>query len=339
MAISPANFINLTSDQLAKWLIEDIAYKIQIARVWPFMGIQGGKISYARTAQFDSGSIDALATILGDGDATAPADKTANPDTTNSTFTLGELAVRYKLDYSVQDRFKVPNDYDAVQSALAIRRLIYMYFRKLDLVQGASTLTGNFPSLNEVSPGGPINFCAPGQRFASTNPAAAAAKLDELQRAFHLIRSNNGRPNAIMCNSRAARYIVSAFYNAGTLPEYVEAEWSDPIRGTVRAPQLAINGVPIYINELVASAGSPALTRVYFMVLGDACEAGPTRGVTGIVPGPLKDTMFVRRESSEAPTSTNSSRIVVDYTFPVATAMGSSGSLSILDDVNVNSFA
>ncbi|MEZ5992252.1 MAG: hypothetical protein R3E76_07850 [Planctomycetota bacterium] len=82
MATSPANSTNLTQDQLAKWLIEDAPYKIQIARVWPFMGIQGGKISYARTAALESlANIDDMATILGDGATSGITVQTADPDT------------------------------------------------------------------------------------------------------------------------------------------------------------------------------------------------------------------------------------------------------------------
>lgn len=326
MASTPANVTNLASDQLAKWLIEDAPYKIQIARIWPFMAVQGGKISYARTPVLESvANINSMATILGDGDTITA--KTADPAASNSTFQIGELATRYKTDYTAMDRFKVPNSIDAVESALAIRRLIYMYFRKLDLAD-AGTKSGDFKSLGDM--------CAAGNKFNSAN-GTAVAKLDELQKAYNLVTANNGRPNAIMCNSRAYRWIVSAWYNAGLKPEYIDTEWADPIRGTLRGPQLAINGTPLYINDMIATDGT-SKTKVYFMVLGDACDAGPTRGVTGIVPAPLKGTMFVRRETAE-PSGSSTSQVTVDYTFPVATAMGSSGALAMLENVDVTSFA
>lgn len=332
MADSPTNVIYLTQDQLAKWLIEDAPYKIQIARVWPFMGIQGGKITYTRTAALESvANIDTMATILGDGstdieDQTAPVSdpNAALPNT--SVFTLGELATRYKIDYVAMDRFKYPNNIDSVEAALAIRRLLYMYFRKLDLDQGAGTQAGNFRSLYELS----------NNNTAATN-TNALTKLDSLQDAYHKITANNGRPNAIMCNSRAMRWIIQAYYGAGTLPEMVETEWQDPLKGTLRAPQVAINGTPVYINDMIATAaGTPDTTKIYFMVLGDACEAGPVRGITGIVPGPLKSTMFIRREAAE-PSAGETSRINVTYGFPVATAVGSSGALSVLTGVDVES--
>lgn len=323
MADSPTNVTNLMSDQLAKWLIEDAPYKIQIARVWPFMGIQGGKISYARTPDLATGfTFDTIASILGDGD-TDIAIQNNNPANPNTSFTIGALATRYRIDYAAMDRFKVPNNIDAVESALAIRRLIYMYFRKLDLNQAGSPKAGDFKSLAELS---------------ANNTAAdntdKYTKLRSLQTAYHKVTANNGRPNAIMCNTLAMRWIINAHNLAGLTPELVEAEWSDPIRGTVRAPQIALNGTLVYINDMIETATN--LTKVYFMVLGDACEAGPTRGITGIVPGPLKDTMFVRREAAE-PSGGTTSRINVTYTLPVATAVGSSGALSVLTGVDTTS--
>ncbi|MCA8919643.1 MAG: hypothetical protein KDB68_05065 [Planctomycetes bacterium] len=336
MATSPANSTNLTQDQLAKWLIEDAPYKIQIARVWPFMGIQGGKISYARTAALESlANIDDMATILGDGATSGITVQTADPDNPNTTFTLGELATRYKIDYSSMDRFKVPNNLDAVESALAIRRLMYMYFRKLDL--GTTGGNGDFPSLADMAVLGNVVTSA----GASLD---TAGQMEELQQTYNLVTANNGRPTAIMCNSRALRYIVSTFYGLGANLEYVDAEWTDPTKGTVRVPQIAINGTPVYVNDMIATVEDPgppatSLTKIYFMVLGDSGEAGPTRGITGIVPGPLKDTMFIRRESSEPVAASSTSQINVDYTFPVATAMGSSGALAILEGVDVVDFA
>lgn len=321
MATSPVNVTNLTQDQLAKWLTEEFYQKIQIARVMPFMGIEGGVISYPRTAQLS------IALPLGDG-TTAIANQTPTVVAGNATFELGELATRFTLDYSAQDRFKHPNNLDALLSAAAIRSLSYGFFRKMD-VQTSGT-NGDFPSLRDL--------CIAANRFDSAN-GTALARLEELQCAYNLVNANNGRPNAIMCNSRAWRWIVAAHHSAGLMPQYVECEWTDPLKGTVRGPQLAINGTPVYINEMVETVGeSPEeFTRIYFMVLGDSGEAGPTRGITGIIPAPLKGTMFVRRESSE-PATTTSSLINVDYTWPVAIAMGSPGALSMLESVNVSAF-
>jgi hypothetical protein len=318
MATSPDNVTNLTQDQLAKWLTEEFYQKIQIARVMPFMGIEGGMISYPRTPQLS------VALPLGDG-TTAIANQTPNVVASNATFALGELATRFKLDYSAQDRYKVPNNLDALLSAAAIRSLSYGFFRKMDA--STSGVNGDFPSLRDL--------CIAANRFDSNN-GTPLQRLWELQTAYNLVNANNGRPNAIMCNSRAWRWIVDAHQGAGLMPQYVECEWGDPQKGTTRAPQLAINGTPVYINEMVETEGEPeeAHTRIYFMVLGDSGEAGPTRGITGIIPAPLKGTMFVRRESSE-PATTTSSLINVDYTWPVAIAMGSPGALAILENVNV----
>jgi hypothetical protein len=46
MAVSPTNAANLTQDTLAKFLMEALDYKLQIARVWPFMGVPSGRLRY-----------------------------------------------------------------------------------------------------------------------------------------------------------------------------------------------------------------------------------------------------------------------------------------------------
>jgi hypothetical protein len=319
MATSPVNVINLTQDALAKWLVEDDPKIAQIARVWPLMGIEGGMLTYARTAVLTPAS------ILGDGTSGIASITPAVGSPT--TFTLGELAARYKLDYSAQDRWKVPNNVDATLAAIAVRQCMYGCFRKLDVVTSGGP--GDYPSLYDL--------CAATQLFASTN-GTPAQRLDELQMAYQLVTANNGHPTAIMCNRRGKRWITAAYQEAGLNLEYVECEWTDPMKGVARGPQMAINGTPIYINDLIETTDVPEeFTRIYFMVLGDSGEASPTRGVTGIVPAPLKDTLFVRRESSE-PAAGTTSLINVDYTFPVGNALGSSGALSILEGVNVTAY-
>ncbi len=48
-----ANADLLTRRDLWPWLVENFPWKIQIARHWPFMGIDGGFLRVARTTRFD----------------------------------------------------------------------------------------------------------------------------------------------------------------------------------------------------------------------------------------------------------------------------------------------
>lgn len=320
MPSTPANAVNLTQEQLSKFLLEVIEYKLQIMQIWPFMGVLGGKLRYERTNQLETiANINNMATILGDGTVDI-TDKTANADT-SVTFTVGELATRYKVDYNAQDRYRFQS-IDAVEAVLVCKRLMYMYARKLDLVDSGAT--GDFPSLYDM--------CAAGQKVTM---GSAAPTLPKLQETYHLVAANAGMVNCIMCNSRAARAIIKAYNDVGMHPLYTEMDWFDPAQGRMTKRLVpSINGAPILINEMVATvAGTPDLTRIYFMVVGENCDRG-IHGVTGIVPLDLKDKLFVRREAAE-PSAATTSRINVSYTFPVATAMGTQGALAILENVAV----
>lgn len=317
MPSTPANAANLTQDQLSKFLVESLEYKLQIARIWPFKGVLGGKLRYERTAQLEAiADINNMATILGDG--TAITEKTAGADS-SVTFTVGELATRYTIDYNAQDRYRYQS-IDAVEAVLACKRLMYMYFRKLDLVDSAAS--GDFPSLYDMV-----------TASQKVTMGSGAPTLPKLQEAFHLVVAGAANVNCIMCNSRASRAIITAYNDAGLHPEQVEMEWIDPLTGgTKRQMMNAINGAPILINDMVATDLSN-LTRIYFMVVGEDCSRH-IHGVTGIVPKDLENKLFIRRESAE-PSGASSSRMNVTYTFPVATAMGCGSALAILENVLV----
>lgn len=336
MALNSAQALTLSQDQLAKWLLEDIQFHLQIAPFWPFIGIQGGKLRVERTQlePTDLSGIDDFATILADGGAIT--DETASSDSTG-TFTIGELAVRYQLDYTAQDRFKYPNDMDALESALSIKRLLYMYFRKLDLLDAAAA-DGDFLSLRDIARAN--RTFAPSAATPVTSPGVPV--LDDYYKAYWTV-TEGGRPNAIMSNSRALRQFVGVCQAAGFQPQYVMMEWEDPIRGTIRVPVTSLNGTPWYINDLIATEAldDKDSTRIYFMNLGETGKAGGPNGVFGIVPAPLKDTMFVRRETPvvEDNTGAGVSVVNVDYAFPVANAVASRGAIAVLDFVDVTSIA
>jgi len=317
MATSPVNAANLTQEQLSRFLIQTIEYKLQIAQIWPFMGVLGGKLRYERTNTLESvANINDMATILGDG--TAITEKTAGADT-SKTFTCGELATRYLIDYNAQDRYRFQS-LDAVEAVLACARLKYMYFRKLDLDNGGGS--GDFDSL--------YNMVDATLKF---DMAGVAPTLPVLQQTYHAASANAGMLNCIMCNARASRAIIKAYNDVDIHPQQIEMDWFDPLANrTVKRKVNSINGAPILINDMVATDGTNK-TRIYFMLVGESCDRG-VHGVTGIVPLDLKDKMFVRRESSE-PSGATTSRINVAYSMPVATAMGTAGALSILENVLV----
>jgi len=322
MASTPANATNLTQDQLVKFLIQKLEYNVPIARFWNFMPTIGGKLRIERTNQFASADIDTMATILGDGtDVTT----TTADDDESDTFTCGELAARYKVDYNAQDRFKYQS-IDAVEALCACTRLTLMYFRKLDLDQAGSPVSGDFRSLYDIANASPSS----GQ---VVDMASAAPTLAKLQEAWHLCFAGSSGPNVVMCNRRASRAIIKAYNDAGLIPETIEMDVPDPLTGGMKRGRFnTINGTPIVINDLVKTDGSN-LTRIYFIVSG-FCPDKQIYGATGIVPAGLDKTLFIRRESAE-PSGSTTTRMNVTYTFPVATAVGTYSAVSVLKNVVV----
>lgn len=317
MASTPLNAVDLTQEQLVKTVIEKIRYKLEVANFWPVRGVIGGKLRYARTDQLSAGAIDSLATILADGaDIT---DQTAGVDET-VTYTCGELATRYKLDYNAQDRWR----YQSIDNALAIiacTRLLLMSFRKLDLDNASGE--GDYDSLYDMADAGQI-----------VDMAGVAPTLDKLQETWHLVTAGNAWANCIMCNSRARRAIIKAYNDKDMHPDVVELPFPDPINGGVTMRRVpAVNGTPILVNDLIATGADPTTTRIYMMVMGEDCDR-QIYGVTGIVPKDLESKLFIRRESPE-PSAATSSRMNVSYTYPVATAMGCASALAVLENVLV----
>lgn len=319
-----ANPSRLSDDVLAKWLIEDLPVKIQIAHVFPFRPVAGSSLKFARLDQGTPPTpwtqSDFGQTISDNG---AISDQTNQP-AANTTFSFGEIATRYQVGYNAIDQNRVPNEVDAVESALAIRRLIYRFYYMLDQTPGAGS---TFPSLVTVIGSNTTQV---------VDKAGAAPTLDDYDDAYFRIRTNKGRPNAIMSNAAAVKKYLKLMRAAGLIPQYIECEWSDPMRGKVRAPQLALHGTPWYINDCIEARSGPK-SNIYFMVLGNQDDdPSDCHGIFGIYPAPLQGTMFVRRETPIMfnDTGTATSNITVDYSWPVGIAVGALGSLSILKDAS-----
>ena len=256
----------LTDDRLARWLIENSPVKLQIARVWPFLGVAGGQLTYSR-----ANSALTPATVPTACDPVADDSDTAAVQ----TFDLADYITRYSICFSDEDRYKDPNDLDDVEYALSLRKLLYAYFARLDQATGSAASGG----LRDIIGSG-----------RSVNRAAGALTLDCMDHAYNLVTENDGRPTHIMTSSRGLRTYQSLCRASGT--------------GRMVSSEVpAFNGTPILVNDTMVSATSTSAAdqRIYFMVLGDDGRAGPTRGVVGFVPERLKRNMFVRRETMGLP--------------------------------------
>lgn len=325
MASTPTGASNLTTDQLVKNLLQKIEYNVPIARILPFMGVQGGKLRVERTNQFGGGDLSKLATILDDnGTIPVTADYQNNADE-SKTYTVGELAERYLLDYTVQDRYKFQS-IDSVLAMAACERLMLGLFYKLDKANG-NTLAGDFDSLYDIAGDSPDPGTGPVQIVDGST-----FSLAKLHQTFYKCFAGGVGPNAVMCNVRAALAITAAYQAAGLLQETVEVDFPDPLTGGTRKQRLnTINGVPIYINNCIETTANTS--RIYFVVFG-FCPEKNIHGVTCIVPQETLNTLFIRRESAE-PSGATTTQMNVTYTFPVAIACGTYSAVSVLKDVPV----
>lgn len=332
MASTPTGAVNLTTDQLVKNLLQKIELNVPIARILPFMGVQGGKLRVERTNPFGAAAggsvpdVAKLATILDDnGSISVTGPEFVNNADESKTYTVGELAFRYKLDYTVQDRYKYQS-VDAVLAMAACERLMLALFYKLDKQNGGA-LAGDFDSLYDIAAASPGTV--------GTNQAVnmgGALTLAKLHETFYKCFAGGVGPNAVMCNVRAARAITAAYQAAGLLQETVEVEFPNPLTGgTCKQRVNAINGVPIYINDCIETAAG--VSRIYFVVFG-FCPEKNIHGVTCIVPQETLNTLFIRREAAE-PSGASTTQMNVTYTFPVAIAAGTYSAVSVLYGVSV----
>ena len=84
MAAIKGNAQLLSNDVLAKWLIEDFPFRIQLAPIFPFYPIAGDLLRYATTPALRPGvTIDFSESI---------AEDAKQPNDPNRTFPLAEIA-------------------------------------------------------------------------------------------------------------------------------------------------------------------------------------------------------------------------------------------------------
>ncbi len=297
MAFTNANL--LMNHPTARWLIENDPTILQIARVWPFLGIDGDSIRYARRTTAVTN-----AAIINDGSAAADSSGGAG----DIAFGLNEFISVYKINVADLDRY---DQSDPAEYALALRAALYGFFAWLDTV---------LPGLGIETP-----------------LSGAPLTLDAMDAAYHEVRSNDGRPTIIMATTRILLWYNKLCRANGYEPPMVPWQWYDPALGQMVAGQApAFNGTPILINDKLEGAGSDGsdLQRLYFMVLGDDGKAGPTRGVTGIVPERLKGTMFVKRTTmgdwSDGAGQEPNTIATTWVTWPAGIAVGAERALSML---------
>ncbi|MBE7490899.1 MAG: hypothetical protein HS108_03910 [Planctomycetes bacterium] len=300
----------LADDLLALSLVENSPVKIPFFQAWIWQEVAGKSLTYARTPLLAPATeITACANV--------PEQEAA---VSQAGFEFVDFATRYAICASDLDRFRHPQLLQSVFYAIAKRRILYAYAARL----GAAT--GN------PAQGGLRDLADPARVI---NLAGGALTLPCLDEAYERVTAGTGRPTLIMSHSRSLRTYRNLCRVAGFKPERVPFRWYNPAIGGMQEGSVdALNGTPWLANDMLGSTPE----RTYFMVVGDDGNAGPTRGVTGIVPAHLGRNMFIKRTvpaiiSVEAAESQPGEETWV--TMPAGLALGSQGALSIIENYTI----
>lgn len=305
----------LSNDVLAKGLIEDFPFRIQLAQVLPFYPISGHALRYANTPALKPG-------VALDFNESIPVD-TKHPNDCNRVFPIAELATQFRIAYKAQDVFSSNvNDQTAVQMKLAIRELLYRFWILFET--GDATKPGEFDGLQQL--------VDPGQVLDLNYQTLTLEALDE---AKEMVRSNNGRGIVMFTSSLGKRAIHAAHWQRGVTPHYHESWVPCPCECPDEEDRyerfLSFDGAPVYINDLSPTVQlehsdehslppEPAqAANIWLFTLGK-------NHLHGIIPDGLESGQFITR-STLLP---DGSSLVYHVTMPVAIALGSRASLAVI---------
>ena len=315
----------LSNDVLARWLIEDFPFRIQLSTVFPFLPVAGDALRYATT-----GPLTPAATI---GQHDAIPEDTKQPKDPNRLHQFAEIATQFRVRYKAQDIFSSNvNDQVAVQMALAVRELLYKFWTLFESGDSSAN-PDEFDGLLRLVDHSKV-----------VDLGCRELTLEDMDRAKELVRTNDGRGVLIFTSSIGKRAIHSAYWERGVNPEYEEMEFSSPDGGTMMQQVLKFDGSPVYINDLnqvfdckgnkpgklvspdkalnLHGSEPPVATNIWFFVLGEG-------NLHGIMPENAQS--IITRSTILADGST----LVYHLTMPVGIALGSVCALSVIKNAMI----
>jgi hypothetical protein len=315
----------LSNDVLAKWLLEDFPYRIQLAPVFPFLPVTGDALRYATT-----GPLPPAVTV---GQCGPIPEDTKQPKDSNRVHSMAEIATHFRVCYKAQDIFSSNvNDQVAVQMALAVRELLYKFWILFESGD-ASTNPDEFDGLNRlVDPANVLDL------------QGRELRLEDLDLAKQRVRANDGRCLVAFTSGPGDRAIRAAHYVRGLAPHYQNLELRCPDGRSKNVQVLTFDGAPIYINDLnqvvqwdEVGPGAPIApehalrldgfdpllaTNIWFFVLGPG-------NLHGIMPEKARN--IIARSTILADGST----LVYHVILPAGMARGSAGAISVIKNATI----
>lgn len=314
----------LSNDVLAKWLLEDFPFRIQLSSIFPFYGIAGNQLRYSNTDTLKPAS------VISFGDSIL--EDTKVPINPNRVFQMTQLATHFRVSYTSQDIFSSINDQVTVQMALAIRVLLYKFWLLFE--SGDQRNQGEFNGLLNLADSDNI-----------LDLKGKPLTLEILQSGKELIRANEGQEIIIFTSSLGKQAICAAHWMRGLKVDYQQVNYFAPRSDRFTQTMPSFDGSPIYINDLnqvlelpltesskpisperirqLKSTEDSLATNIWFLVMGK-------NYLHGINPASL-DQMFVTR-STILP---DESAEVYHITMPVGIALGSRGALAGIKNVTI----
>lgn len=190
------------SVQATQWLVENQPVKVQVWGRWPWFGVQGNLLTYARVGQLVPASVVAACAALRQNDDSA----------TQVQYGMVEYATRFQYCNADEDINRDPNLLGQMLTELGKIKLGYGYCSRMDTATGVPA-TGGLPDL--VAPGNVLNL------------GGAALSFPCLEQAFDLVTANSGRPTVIMSNSASMRSYRNLCWAAGIEPPQMPWQWID----------------------------------------------------------------------------------------------------------------
>ena len=311
MPLSNASLLG--DDLLARWLIENSPVKVPFFQAWAWQSVTGNPLKYSRSSALNAAQQVEECSFVGE----------QLPTVSNASFSIQEFITRYQICTYDLDTYQHPNQLETAMYALAKRRLLYGYATFIADPSHSASL---------------VSICDPARRISM---GGLALTLDCLDEAYELVTAGTGRPTLIMSHSRSLRTYRSLCRAAGICQPRIPWRWYDPAKGRmVEGSVDAFNGTPWLANDWINELAEPVNERVFFMVMGDDGGAGPTRGVTGIIPAAQGRNLFNRRVVQGIIDPNGGGPGAADMkpgtdtwvSMPAGLALGSQGALSIIEN-------
>ncbi len=273
MALTNAQALLLSNDQLLAGLLEDEPNRLQFLEMFPYHRVNGDSLRVSRSSAANFG-----AEGTADSGNVAPSVSQAVP--ANVSFQLTGLVQDFTVAQLHDLSFSNVNSQSQLQITAAIRRVLYKFARLF--IQGDTATAGEFDGLRKLVTAGQTIQVA----------AGTGLKLTHMQDLVTKIKANNGREHVFFASTTGISKLKESYWKSGIDPAVVTLNAPDSNGGTKRRECLAFDGAPVLNIEDTFQPNNESYSTVTAGTSIWAAVLGPT-GLHGIVPESLGE-RFIR---------------------------------------------